>query len=1064
MAYCSPKQLSQCLPLVVPKLSETLSDTHPKVKEAANKALKEIGQTIKNPEVSEIVDLLIRGLSDPYEKNQDALKVLLKTRFAHILDPQSLSFIVPILDYALRSRNSEMKTDASQIVGSISKLIKNSRELTAYLNIIFDALKVALCDNLSEVRTIAAKAVGQLTRKLHFEQSDRFLKILMVILEREEATTVERAGAAQGVSEIIAALGGKYLDQMIPKFLALTKDTRPWIKEGFIGVFVYLPSILENDFERYLKEVIDHVIDTLSDESEVIRSLTLRVLKNLIQKFGGTKTNVLLFPVYEGMTHSNWRKRNSSVILMGEMLDILRKLERQQGPFKTDIMEKILSSIYILRHDSVEAIRSVANQLWKNFVENTPKKLKIMLGTLIRTLVDLMIYSEELESICRNCLSQFAGKYGESLSGEIFDVLANIKKTENVNQIRGVCKVLREMIHSLNISICIARRDEIYNIISDLMTREDQSMRRVAFDVMRAFIAKTGNPAILDRVVPDFFARLEEAGDSEEDDQVEFTLLLFNELLESQIKEVLDYIQPKLFAQPMKKYCLQIITNNAEIFGPDLYDSDNLADFVPKSFEVLESPDFDKSYKDTLIYCLQSLSVHLEKSVIQDFLDDCMLKISNTDDRNQASSLNILEVLQFFFHNANFKYNRDFNPLIETLITYLTKSNKRIIEYAAGCLKSIFNSLSRENSYSVIEFIENKFEFLATEYPPDFKFPGFGIPEGIDSFVEIISNSMIYGSQKTCGLALSCFQFVLARTALDTIPQLTGMKMIGSLVRISTYKYEVMVKTKIVQIFSTMFKAGAVLPLPIFYPQLETVLFKMYTEFPQSPEYLTRIVYVYTSIIKGHSRKDYVIHEIWKSFKRTNDQELKYNYLVLMYKLLKQIYQKLSKLFAGNIAEEIAQLLVQEKSLSPKNTAQLSKILSMIVTQVPKEKLTASLETLTTRAKEINYKDIESNSIALAHFFGWVGILASVEDLTPHSASVKDFVGGFLNSVSKSDYVLYFLSLIKRVAGLSAKNGNLVLKLAKEGKWKDIIAAKGDSDADDKFEKLEMTLKGDVSA
>ena len=43
MAHCAPRQLGTALPSVVPKLSEVLSDPHPKVQLAARHALKEVG-------------------------------------------------------------------------------------------------------------------------------------------------------------------------------------------------------------------------------------------------------------------------------------------------------------------------------------------------------------------------------------------------------------------------------------------------------------------------------------------------------------------------------------------------------------------------------------------------------------------------------------------------------------------------------------------------------------------------------------------------------------------------------------------------------------------------------------------------------------------------------------------------------------------------------------------------------------------------------------------------------------------------------------------------------------
>ena len=65
----------------MPKLTVTLTHTHPKIREGAHEALTIIGSTIKNPEIEQIVDVLIKSLSDPFYQNKKGLNILLKTEY-----------------------------------------------------------------------------------------------------------------------------------------------------------------------------------------------------------------------------------------------------------------------------------------------------------------------------------------------------------------------------------------------------------------------------------------------------------------------------------------------------------------------------------------------------------------------------------------------------------------------------------------------------------------------------------------------------------------------------------------------------------------------------------------------------------------------------------------------------------------------------------------------------------------------------------------------------------------------------------------------------------------------
>ena len=195
MAYCAPRQLSQCLPQIVPRLQKVLADSHDEVEKAARRALKHIGSVINNTEIMKQVDLLLDALVEPNLKTEPALQQLLKTTFVHVIDPPSLALVVPVLECGLQDRRTATKKSAARIVGNMTRLT-SVVDLLPYLDRLLDRVCAVLLDPIPEAREVSAKALGQIVAGVGEARCPKVIPCLLKTLVSDTGT-VERCGSAQ---------------------------------------------------------------------------------------------------------------------------------------------------------------------------------------------------------------------------------------------------------------------------------------------------------------------------------------------------------------------------------------------------------------------------------------------------------------------------------------------------------------------------------------------------------------------------------------------------------------------------------------------------------------------------------------------------------------------------------------------------------------------------------------------------------------------------------------------------------------------------------------------------
>ncbi|KAJ1428246.1 armadillo-type protein, partial [Ochromonadaceae sp. CCMP2298] len=429
MAHCAPKQ-------VVPALMHAGSDPHPKVKEAAKAALADISSVIRNPEVLRLSPVLLAAIADPASRTKEALEALLDCEFMHSIDAPSLALLVPILGRALRDRGADLKRKAAAITGNMVTMVSDARTLSPYLGQVLPGLRDCLLDPIPDVRTASAKAIGSLFVGMG-EENEELQKLLPWLCTTLscDASPVERSGAAQGLAEVLQSL-----------LRLQTQDAAS--REGLLWFLSFLPATLNEAFASYIELTLPVVLSGLCDENEGVREVALRAGQVIVYKLGLSNTNQLIPSLAEGMFQEDWRIRQSSVQLLGELLCMVGDAKalvpggagaavegeeeldedgvmgignQRVGPkIRNHIGESeyhtVLSILYVSRSDVSGTVRQAALNVWKSVVANSPRTLIEIMPVLVRLLTEkLAAPSELLRAVAGAALGDIVSKLGDKV-------------------------------------------------------------------------------------------------------------------------------------------------------------------------------------------------------------------------------------------------------------------------------------------------------------------------------------------------------------------------------------------------------------------------------------------------------------------------------------------------------------------------------------------------------------------------------------------------------------------------------------------------------------------------
>ena len=372
--------------------------------------------------------------------------------FMHSIDAPSLGLLVPILGRALRDRTADIKRKSAMITGNMCAMIADQSVLVPYLPQVVPELKEVLLDPIPDVRTVAAKALASLVGgvgEAHLPELTAWLMTTMAT----EASSVERSGAAQGLAEVCHALGETKLLAVLEKVLTWKTKKAAAPREGAMWFFSFLPAVYNqgDEFMVHISTILPVVLTGFSDTQESVREVALRAAQVLVATQGKRHSGLILPSLQSGMSDEDWRVRQNSVSLLGELMYLLsdtkaigltdstldedddtgissnsKVLSTIRAILGDDKVDEVLAELYLARSDVGSTVRQNALQVWKSIVSQTPKTLVRVMPYLVNSIIRKL--SDELEdrrTVAARCLSDLVRKLGDRVLPVIVPHLRN---------------------------------------------------------------------------------------------------------------------------------------------------------------------------------------------------------------------------------------------------------------------------------------------------------------------------------------------------------------------------------------------------------------------------------------------------------------------------------------------------------------------------------------------------------------------------------------------------------------------------------------------------------------
>jgi elongation factor 3 len=254
----APEQIGECLPEIIPAVSDCLADTKKEVATAAEKAMMKICSVGGNPDITRHLKDLVLCMGNP-TRVPETIEKLAQTTFVAEVNGPTLAIMVPLLTRALNERSTTVLRQTVVITDNLCKLVRDPRTAAQFLPQLYPGIeRQADTAAFPEIRVLANKAkqtlvdAGGVT-----EKSDADGTLTEVSIEESTAAVKKAATKVQGFLDSFFISYVSYLGTIAADFAR----QEMFVKEDWLQKFApYLKAfIMKSDIPAVVNGFFDDI-------------------------------------------------------------------------------------------------------------------------------------------------------------------------------------------------------------------------------------------------------------------------------------------------------------------------------------------------------------------------------------------------------------------------------------------------------------------------------------------------------------------------------------------------------------------------------------------------------------------------------------------------------------------------------------------------------------------------------------------------------------------------------------------------------------------------------------